>query len=164
MTAKPRPKLGSPCQPHATKRAASNRPLSSILSATSLSRGQFVRLAGCDLSQQLVRLLLFLKGLGEESCRVLHAQLLGPSDESSVAGHFVMLDSLAGGNEARIDRFAFPEILDCLVTFRDDPLDRLAGLGLRPLTDNLEDLLETFDMSLGLLAMREKCLLQLHDF
>src|ERR1700677_2928123 len=75
-----------------------------------------------------------------------------------------MFYRLAGRNETGIDRRAFAEFLDRLLTLGDDAIDRLAGLGLGPLADHLEHLLKTLDLALRLLTMRRKGLLEFRLF
>src|ERR1700688_35933 len=81
--------------------------------------------------------------------------------ERPVTGHLVVFDGLTGGNKTGIDRGALAEFFDRLLTFRDDAVDRLAGLGLGPLADHLEHLFEALDLALCLFAVSRKGLLQL---
>jgi hypothetical protein len=59
-----------------------------------------------------------------------------------------MFDRVAGGHETGIDRRAFAEFFDRFLTLRDDAIDRLAGLGLRPLADHPEHFFKTLDLAL----------------
>ena len=57
-----------------------------------------------------------------------------------------MFDGLRGGQQARVMRRAALEFLHDLLAFRDDALDRVAGLALGALAEDLEDLLQALDL------------------
>ena len=71
-----------------------------------------------------------------------------------------MLDRLGGRDQAGVDGVGGAELLDRLFALGDDAVDRLAGLGLRLLTENLKHLLQPGHMLLGLHLMRVEGILQ----
>ena len=67
---------------------------------------------------------------------------------------------MAGRDETGVDRWARAEFLDRFVTLGDDAINRLAGLTLGPLADDLEYLFKALDLALCLLAMGREGFLQ----
>src|SRR4051812_2663343 len=92
--------------------------------ARSLSgRGRGIdRLLG-EFRQQLVGVLFLDERLLEERRRVVHPELLRPSEERAVARDLVVLDGLRRGDQAGVERLSAFELLGDLVAFRDDALD-----------------------------------------
>ncbi|MCY1303281.1 hypothetical protein D9M70_529780 [compost metagenome] len=64
-----------------------------------------------------------------------------------------MFDRLSRGDEAGVESRAPFELLDDLLALGDDPLDSLAGLSLRALAKDLEDLLQALDMALRFVSV-----------
>src|SRR5688500_12242940 len=52
-----------------------------------------------EFGEQLVGFLLFSKGLFEQPRRTPYAELLGPGSQRAIAGDFVMLHRLCGGDQ-----------------------------------------------------------------
>src|SRR5690606_30839814 len=96
---------------------------------------------------------LLLQGGVEKPRGVIEAELGGPALQRAVAGDLVMLDRLRGGDQAGVEGRRVLELVHDLLAFGDDALDGVAGLAARRLADDVEHLLETFEMALGLLAM-----------
>ena len=120
------------------------RPFSNALS------GLTVDLAFGHFGQFLVGRLLLIQRLIEKRCRVIAAQLLGPSDQRSIACHLVMLDGLRGSNERGIENGFVLDFADNVLGFFDDTVNRWAIDALRFLADQLEHLLQSFDVVLAL--------------
>ncbi|MGX1213608.1 hypothetical protein AB7M42_003873 [Bradyrhizobium diazoefficiens] len=90
-------------------------------------------------------------------------QLLRQVAGSRVAGNFVMLDTLCGADQGEIrGGIVLPgALLDHFVAFLDKSLHTLAGLGARLLAEQLEALVETFDLRFGFGQMNGEQLAEL---
>ena len=106
-----------------------------------------------ELGQEFVGVLLFDEGLLQELGRVLHVELLCPGQQRPVARDLVMLHGLGGRDQAGIDGLAPGELLDHLVAFGDDALDRLALDAFWLLAQDLEDLLQPLHLLARLLQV-----------
>ena len=130
----------------------------------SLHRLEINRALG-KFAESLVGRDLLSHRLLEKLDDVLLLQKLRVGTDRAVAGHFVVLDTLGGGDEGRVLHFGLGVLLDRFFTLLDDALDGLAGLLLRRLAERLEGLFESFDVAFGLPQMLLEGRLQLRrDF
>src|SRR3954451_5035038 len=76
-----------------------------------------------EVGEDLVRVLFLNEGLLDQTLRFREAQLLGPGEQTAVAGDLVMIHRLSGRNQARIRRLAALELLEVLLAFLNAALN-----------------------------------------
>src|SRR6478609_237699 len=108
---------------------------------------------GGELGQRVIGRLFLVQRRLQQPCGVLHAELLGPGAQGAVAGDLVVLDRLRGCEQAGVERRRVLELLHDLGAFVGDAVDRFARLAAGRLAQHLEDLVQTFDLALGLAQM-----------
>jgi hypothetical protein len=94
-----------------------------------------------QLSQGLVRFLLFLQGFIEKTHGLLQTKLLCPCFQRSIPGDLIVLHRLRRGEQAGVKGGRILKLLHDLLAFIDDPVDGIAGFAFCRLVDDLEDLL-----------------------
>src|SRR5690554_6864355 len=90
-------------------------------------RGLAVGFADRHLRQLLVGGLFLGQCLLEQWHGFVHAELLGPGSQRTVASNFVMLYCLRRGYETRVEGNGALEVLHDRLAFLDDPKDGVAG-------------------------------------
>ena len=79
-----------------------------------------------------------------------HPEDFRPALEGAVAGDLVVLDRLGGRDQTGVERRRALVLGEDFLALLDDAVDRRAGLALGALADDLEHLLQAFDLNLGL--------------
>jgi hypothetical protein len=113
-----------------------------------------------ELRELLVRGRLFVEGLLQEVDRVVLAEMLREGARAAIAGDFIVLDALSGGDEGGILDIGIAGRADDLRAFLDQPLHRLARLGLGALAHDFEDPFQAGHVVLRLLQVLVKSSLQ----
>src|SRR3569623_1947501 len=121
------------------------------VSRASLSSGSLaVRFLQAKLRERLVGSNLFLLGRFEKFHDVILAELFGPRFERAIAGDIIMFYRLSGGDQTSVQGRGVLELFHDAFAFFDDAEDRIAGLPTGRLAEDFENLLQTFDVALGL--------------
>ena len=80
----------------------------------------------CNPGELLVGGLLLVEILMEQRSAIVAAQLPRPRDKAAVAGYFLVLDRLCGGDERCVENGLILDLAGHVVGFFDDPVDRRA--------------------------------------
>ncbi len=89
------------------------------------------------------------------------AEQLSIGPDRPIAGNFVVLHALSAGDHACVKHLGLGIFFKQLFVFGDDPLHGFAGLFVGIDIEFIEDLLQSLDMSLGLLQVLLEGALQL---
>src|SRR4029079_10248275 len=103
--------------------------------------------------ERLVGGLLLPKIARQDGGILAVTELPGPRDERPVARDLVMLDRLRGRNDADVEHGLVLDLAHEVAAFLDDAVDGGALRAARLLAVQCEDLLQPFDLLLGLSQM-----------
>src|SRR6185437_15408044 len=124
-----------------------------IFNGTLFRLRALVRDAFRNLGQLFVGVGFFLFGLPEELQRFVVAHLLSPGAERAVAGDFVMLDFLAGGNDPGVQRGGIFLFFHDVIAFGDESLHGFARFAFEGFIQRFGDLFQSGNVFLGFFEM-----------